>query len=188
MLAELISFDFLLNSLYAILEVVISSPWPWRGTCGSLTWPKPPCWGWWPQSFLFVFLYSLPVQFGVSILSHGLKEVPVGLQAGPNYLGEVGWPHPLWNHVQWSPHPQFGVSTSSPLPRKGTCGQLTWPWTPYWGWQTSKCSISSPISYMPNSGSLTHPNGLEEVLVVYQPDPDHHGEVGWPHPLLSHVL
>ena len=28
MLAELKSFDFLLNSLYAILEVVISSPWP----------------------------------------------------------------------------------------------------------------------------------------------------------------
>ena len=57
---------------------------------------------------------------------------------------------------------QFGVSVSSPWPRKGKFG------TP----NPDHLGVMGDIHYMPNLGSLSHPNDLEEALVVHCPGPD----------------
>ena len=66
-------------------------------------------------------------------------------QPGPDHIGEVFRPHHLLCNVQKSLHAQFGVSISSPWPRRGTCGPLTWSWPPWRGCMTSSFAMSCPL-------------------------------------------
>ena len=62
----------------------------------------------------------------------------------PGCLSEVGW---LSFYISCPTNYtcQFEISISSPWPARGTCGPLTRPWSPSWGWMTSWFSISCPI-------------------------------------------
>ena len=57
--------------------------------------------------------------------SYGLEEVPLVHRPGPDHLPHVSQPHHWSFSAHWTHHAKFGVSLSSPRPRRGTCGPLT---------------------------------------------------------------
>ena len=59
--------------------------------------------------------------------SHGLDEAPVVLLLGPDHLGEGGRVNCWLSHGHFALPTQFQLSSTSPLPRKDTCGPPTWP-------------------------------------------------------------
>ena len=94
----------------------------------------------WPHNLSFHVLFKYcpyTPNFGSLSHSHGPDEAPVVHQTGPGHHVDVDWPHSLVSNVLSSPHIQFGLFISSPWPRGGTCGPLTWPWPPCRCWLTS---------------------------------------------------
>ena len=82
--------------------------------------------GWGKYGFLKAYIPKLP-NFSPLQLFHGLEEVPVVLQPGPDHLREVRQPHDRLSYSLYALHTKFQDSMASPWPRRGTCCPPSWP-------------------------------------------------------------